>query len=319
MRYIEIDIVKGIGIILVVLGHLNVPFHNYIYSFHMPLFFFVSGFFFTEKNILKRMRVLFQAYIFYYIIGVIKYVTVLLIKHETIDSVIVEFNPEYINGPIWFIMSLIITTIFSYCILKILKNKFIVLILSLIIYFIGIYLIKQDVILPLYIGQSLLMQLFYLIGYFIYDSFINNGLNIISWIKKVDVKAKIITIIFSLIIVYFLQKPNDVFLLNIVNPYYFIITSIFGTIAIIFTSTIKNIRLQSLLAFCGKNSLHIMGIHKLLISPLYSYVYPPFFKNIAYNEMFNNTTLTIITFLIIMILSLIWSRIISLKFNFFFK
>ena len=39
---------KGIGINLVVLGHTtcNVELGNWIYHFHMPLFFFLSGVFF---------------------------------------------------------------------------------------------------------------------------------------------------------------------------------------------------------------------------------------------------------------------------------
>ena len=46
-----VDIAKGIGIILVVMGHndfaLISPFaHKLIYSFHMPMFFFMSGMFF---------------------------------------------------------------------------------------------------------------------------------------------------------------------------------------------------------------------------------------------------------------------------------
>jgi len=43
-----IDIAKGLGILMVVLGHLGV-LQNYIYMFHMPLFFFISGFLFKEK------------------------------------------------------------------------------------------------------------------------------------------------------------------------------------------------------------------------------------------------------------------------------
>ena len=47
-----IDILKGIGIILMVIGHAGCPhlLHEYIYTFHMPLFFIASGYFFTEKN-----------------------------------------------------------------------------------------------------------------------------------------------------------------------------------------------------------------------------------------------------------------------------
>ena len=44
MRNKTIDVVKAWGIILVIMGHTYSPFNKWIYSFHMPLFFFVSGF-----------------------------------------------------------------------------------------------------------------------------------------------------------------------------------------------------------------------------------------------------------------------------------
>ena len=56
-RKVSIDIAKGIGISLVVLGHLNDYFgagipgaYKFIYLFHVPLFFFLSGLFFKEKE-----------------------------------------------------------------------------------------------------------------------------------------------------------------------------------------------------------------------------------------------------------------------------
>ena len=39
-----IDILKGIGIILVVLGHADFPFRDWVYLFHMALFFITSGY-----------------------------------------------------------------------------------------------------------------------------------------------------------------------------------------------------------------------------------------------------------------------------------
>lgn len=41
-----IDIAKGIGIILVILGHsgVNSEIKDFIYGFHMPLFFVISGY-----------------------------------------------------------------------------------------------------------------------------------------------------------------------------------------------------------------------------------------------------------------------------------
>lgn len=40
-----VDVAKGIGILLVILGHLKNPIMDFIYAFHMPLFFFISGMF----------------------------------------------------------------------------------------------------------------------------------------------------------------------------------------------------------------------------------------------------------------------------------
>jgi len=46
-RNSSLDIAKGIGIILVVIGHLHeapLLLVKFIYSFHMPLFFILSGY-----------------------------------------------------------------------------------------------------------------------------------------------------------------------------------------------------------------------------------------------------------------------------------
>ena len=46
-----IDIAKGIGIILVVIGHISQieVLNDIIYSFHMPLFFIISGYLYKRK------------------------------------------------------------------------------------------------------------------------------------------------------------------------------------------------------------------------------------------------------------------------------
>ena len=56
-RKVSIDIAKGLGICLVVLGHLsdyfgaNMPrVYSFIYLFHVPLFFFLSGLFYKEYD-----------------------------------------------------------------------------------------------------------------------------------------------------------------------------------------------------------------------------------------------------------------------------
>ena len=52
-RIVSFDILKGVGILLVILGHIQIPYmlKTVIYSFHMPLFFFVSGCFFRPISL----------------------------------------------------------------------------------------------------------------------------------------------------------------------------------------------------------------------------------------------------------------------------
>jgi fucose 4-O-acetylase-like acetyltransferase len=73
-RIETIDIAKGIGILLVVLGHNDFgyvsPFgYKLIYSFHMPLFFFLSGYFLNAsipffEFFKKRFNALLKPYLF---------------------------------------------------------------------------------------------------------------------------------------------------------------------------------------------------------------------------------------------------------------
>ncbi|MBE6837413.1 MAG: hypothetical protein E7509_05435 [Ruminococcus sp.] len=49
-RNSQIDIIKGIGIILMVGGHCGMPFTHFIYLFHMPLFFLMSGYLWKDPK-----------------------------------------------------------------------------------------------------------------------------------------------------------------------------------------------------------------------------------------------------------------------------
>lgn len=66
-RITQLDVIKGIAIILVVLGHCIYAFakasswmvtlDEFIYIFHMPLFFAVSGYLFNPNvNVAKKAR-----------------------------------------------------------------------------------------------------------------------------------------------------------------------------------------------------------------------------------------------------------------------
>ena len=71
-----VDIFRSFGIILMVMGHIGFTtyFDHFIHAFHMPMFFFVSGFFFKSKSkeelslgafLKKKARTLLIPYLFF--------------------------------------------------------------------------------------------------------------------------------------------------------------------------------------------------------------------------------------------------------------
>ncbi len=76
-RDTSFDILRGLGIILMVMGHVGFGdyFNHYIYAFHMPLFFFVSGYFYRKnkydnyfKYLLHDLKTLIVPYVVFFLI-----------------------------------------------------------------------------------------------------------------------------------------------------------------------------------------------------------------------------------------------------------
>ena len=99
-----IDVLKGIGIFLVIMGHTfkDNPVYYWVYSFHMPLFFLISGFLIEPHNVLisykkfiiKRCKSLLWPFIFFRITLIIYW---LIIERHFRDLDL---------GPIWFLIVL---------------------------------------------------------------------------------------------------------------------------------------------------------------------------------------------------------------------
>jgi fucose 4-O-acetylase-like acetyltransferase len=123
-----IDIAKGIGILLVVMGHndfttVSPLFYKIIYSFHMPLFFFISGTFFNKELSFaslskKRFQTLIKPYM---VITLFIYFVTISFSKVNIDTATIRLiktlyaNSHYIDwGPLWFLPHLFALNIFSY-------------------------------------------------------------------------------------------------------------------------------------------------------------------------------------------------------------
>lgn len=158
-RILWIDYSKGIGIFLVVLGHLNRSFINanimfnspmidfidrWIYAFHMPLFFFLSGLFFYETIqkqslnifIIRKIKTIAYPYIIWSI-----FQGILQIKLKGVTNNQITWGNIFAiwYQPImqfWFLYSLFGLLIIYAIIFKIIKDKAITyfLLISIIFY-----------------------------------------------------------------------------------------------------------------------------------------------------------------------------------------
>ncbi|MBO5136214.1 MAG: acyltransferase family protein [Clostridia bacterium] len=112
-RNISIDVLKGIGIILVVFGHLNpcIYLEKWIYSFHMFLFFFLSGYVFKKKTSLGEQfktstKTLLLPYAFWNAVAII--FSLLMGEYTFTQGIEKMFflNGVSWNAPVWFLVVL---------------------------------------------------------------------------------------------------------------------------------------------------------------------------------------------------------------------
>ena len=92
------NVLKGIGILCVVLGHACSWAHDFVYEFHIPLFFFISGFMYSEKkygddpylNVINRFK---SSWIKY----VIVYWIIMLLHNSLIRWGFMPIGTEYFS------------------------------------------------------------------------------------------------------------------------------------------------------------------------------------------------------------------------------
>ena len=143
MRLNWVDALKGFGIMLVVFAHYKLPMalDTYIFSFHMPLFFFVSGFLFnfvkyteSSTNFVKgRFRSLIVPYfafavltcLFYFLLDELFSPGVVTIKFFEADIFYIVYSILYsqttmisYNGPLWFLTCLFVTELLFFGLAK---------------------------------------------------------------------------------------------------------------------------------------------------------------------------------------------------------
>lgn len=256
MQRIEsIDILKGFGIILMIVAHTIGPNSitwDFIYAFHMPLFFIVTGYFYKQKKITELIDKSFYQLIMPYIAICAIVITLGQIRQQ--HSIISDIkNASYGIGPGWFLLAMFMARLEFHYILKFFPYRYCTV--SIIIS-ICVCLLYQDSASFLSIFPSLASLFFLSIGYFFKEHHLQEVINKHSVsLISIGVVLWLITALYGKV-----ELSRCLFKLSIVD----FAGSIGGTLLFYYFSIIiakQTIFLRNLLSMAGRYSLIILFFH----------------------------------------------------------
>ena len=180
-----IDILKGIGIVFVVFAHVNSMFYggNYLYSFHMVLFFFISGLLLnpgkyatTKEFLISRVKQLYIPYVVFYLIRYLYWLVVerpmRTVAVSPVDGFLGLFwgtdNMHWIypGDVLWFVIGLMALEVVFYVVIKLTKSWWIRGAILAALTVIGLLLAKYRLyVLPFSLNNVLLVIPFFSAGY----------------------------------------------------------------------------------------------------------------------------------------------------------
>ena len=306
-----IDILRGIAMILVLIGHNDTILTKYIYSFHIPLFFFISGLTYKGNSaslkevIKKRFRNIVIPYLklslFLYFLWILlmNFQGIVLYKNDILKNFIGIFYCQGADSmawglQLWFLPCLFITSIIFYFISKINKKVFI---LISIIAVSSVGFLLNDILRINFLWSfdvALVGVLFYGTGFLL-----KNKLNTYKP-QIVDFICMLISLVL-LIIFNQLNGRVDMYSSQYNNILLFISNSFLGIYIIIIAS--KLIKQKRIIKFVGINTIIILALHIRVLDFIKKAFLTFFSLSLNVNSIFNGVIL--VPILQIMIIALI--------------
>ncbi|MCQ2077164.1 MAG: acyltransferase [Bacteroidaceae bacterium] len=279
-----IDIAKGICIILVAMNHYGLTLEGQmgimLQSFRMPLYFILSGLFFSKYSgfkefTVKKINKLLIPFLSFLLFSFIIFLAIHIVKHDEIGYVFFDkiYSKDVVmyDGPIWFLICLFFCGILFY-VVTIISGKFkkpllILIILSLLIGCCGYFLGKNNINIPLWVDTAMTALPFYAFGYILrnYTAFL---------IKQISYRISLPLCVILLGITYFFASPigmwiNFVIKSNIITFY---LCGTLGTLAILLLSQcldkLKKFYTIKLVSYYGRYSICILVTHKLILGTI---------------------------------------------------
>ena len=262
-----IDVCKGLGIFLVFIGHTNVSqlsrtLYDWIYSFHMPLFYMLSGLVFDgtkyntfRKYINRRLKTLILPF---FILNTILYIIAEVLNLDNVQPQVSELLTGVLA--MYFIRVLFISEVWCYFINKISNKPFYKLVLLAVVIYISSFF-KESSVLLRYILPGLPL-LYYGIGNIFKDSIkacVNNA------------NARIISLCFMLSVLFSLiLLPYRKF-----TVFMDIILALSGILSLISVGVLLQranffsfVKVKKYIVFIGMNTLIVVAFHQIIYNGL---------------------------------------------------
>ena len=279
----QIDVARGIAILIVILGHsfysLDAPLNRIILSFHMPLFFFLSGLLgktAAETRMsfgaffIKKIRTILLPQI---LLGVISYCYYAVFTIVIKGGNICDIDLVYQFWRYWFLQVLFVTEIVFFILSKFINVKKILSTVVIIV----ICMICTRIIVdfaffpdesPFYLNVTPMALMFYSSGFALKPVLVKENIG-----GRESLFGKLVIIISTsclLVVVALHNSSVTMYNNNYGNIFLFLISSFCGIAAVWFVSDL--LRNSKALIWCGKNSIVIY---------VWQFSLTQFFKNIV--------------------------------------
>lgn len=278
MRDTTFDVMKGIGIIAMIIGHCPIPWiiKDFIFAWHMPMFFLISGYFFRPSPIKQYIKKNFRSLVIPYLLTatllfLINTLKVFFHKESDLTNSFIGIFvasgsyglptfSQYFVGAIWFLFAMFWCRI----IYNIFINKYTSPTASIIIINISILAtyMGTEIFIPTNILQGLSAMIFFQIG----KTFRERNVFSIAP-QSVLIIIGVLTIAFSL------MTSNNDYPLSMVRCYYGFYP--INVIAACFCSFLlyhiiklcrKDLFIYRFLAYIGRISMVILCVHIIELS-----------------------------------------------------
>ena len=258
-----IDIAKGIGMILVYIGHCKIqgssPLFQWIYSFHMPLFFYLSGLLFKRKKFrVVIANKVFSLIIPYVLFSIINYFLYNIARTCDVSLVGVLLYGWGLN-PMWFIPVLFVIELLHASFVC--QRRFLLRCVAfLFLTTLFVLKIKTNFFAPYAASEIPWFYLCFLTGYFSIN-------RLEGWMNKFS-RFSFVFLIFQILLLFMIVLPyNDNYRCqdnDFLSYLYRYVLGMLGTLIVLLVSKIiANAKFSFLFRFIGRNTIVLLCTHKM--------------------------------------------------------